>query len=353
MLISLRPTIIAFSLSLFLSVSGFGQIGGSSTYNFLSLPASARISALGGSLMSVVDDDVTQMVLNPAALNPEMHNRISFNTALYIADVNFGYFGYARHYDKIKTTFGAGIQYISYGKFDRTDEFGTVTGSFKAGEYAFNISAARSYDRFNYGMTLKFIYSTLESYSSMGMAVDLGGTYVDSAGRFMAAVAFNNLGTQFSSYVPGNKEQLPLNIQIGIARQFAHLPFRFSIVFNNLQKWNIRYDDPNATQNDDIFGDTTNTKEKSYWLDNLARHMIIGGEFLIGKGFRLRVGYNHLRRQELKMVDRSAMVGFSFGVGIKIYRFMIDYSLAGYHLGGASNQFSISTNLQEFIPGMK
>jgi hypothetical protein len=351
--IRLRPFILTVFLTLFLPIAGFGQIGGSSTYKFLSLPASARVSALGGSLMSVVDDDVNQMVLNPAALNPEMHNRISFNTALYIADVNFGYFGYARNYEKIKTTFGVGMQYISYGKFDRTDESGMITGSFKAGEYAFNISAARAYKQFNYGMTLKFIYSSLEAYSSMGMAIDLGGTYVDSAGRFMAAVTFNNMGTQLSSYVPGNNEPLPMNIQVGIARQFAHLPFRFSIIFNNLQKWNIRYDDPNNKQNDDIFGDTTNTAEKSYWLDNLARHMIIGGEFLIGKGFRLRVGYNHLRRQELKMVDRSAMVGFSFGVGIKIYRFMVDYSLAGYHLGGASNQFSISTNLQEFIPGMK
>lgn len=333
----------------------FGQLGGSQTYKFLSLPPSSRISALGGSLIPVMDDDVNQMVLNPASLSAKAHNQISFNTALYFEGIKFGYLGYARHYDSIKTTFGVGIQFMSYGKFTQTNDLGHVIGSFKAGEYALNLSAARQYNRFNYGMSLKIITSSLESYNSFGLAVDLGVGFTDSAGRFMAAIVVNNLGTQLSTYRSGNKEPLPLNIQFGIARQFAHLPFRFSIVLHNLQKFNIRYDDPNVQQVDNsIIGDTSGqNKEKSYIVDKIARHLIIGGEFLIGPGFRLRVGYNHQRRQELKIVDKSAMAGFSFGVGIKIVKFRLDYSLASYHLAGASHQFSLSANLGEFIPGLR
>jgi hypothetical protein len=42
------------------------------------------------------------------------------------------------------------------------------------------------------------------------------------------------------------------------------------------------------------------------------------------------------------------MVGFSYGFGIKISKFHLSYGRATYHLAGASNHFSISTNFSSF-----
>ena len=61
----------------------------------------------------------------------------------------------------------------------------------------------------------------------------------------------------------------------------------------------------------------------------------------------LRFGYNYKRRQEMKIDTKTAMAGFSWGFGLKISKFHISYGRATYHLAGASNHFSISTNLNE------
>lgn len=330
------------------------QLGGSRTYSFLNLTPSARVAALGGSLVPVVDDDVGQVMLNPGALNPKMDHQISLSTALYYANINFGYFAYGHHVDKWNTTLAGGIQYISYGEFDRYNAQGIGMGQFKAGEYALYLSAARTYERIRYGVTLKLITSNLEQYSSVGIATDLGATYVDSTGRFMVGAVVRNLGGQISTYTPNNREPLPFNISLGVARQLEHLPVRFVAVFHNLQRFDIRYDDPAVAEEQSIIGlDSTGTTEKSYTIDKIARHLIVSAEFLLGKNFRIRVGYNHMRRQELKLPTRAGLTGFSLGFGLRISKFHLDYGLSQYHLAGPSHQFTVSTNMHDFIPGLQ
>ena len=336
------------------ALPSLAQLGGSRTYMFMQLPPSARVAALGSGMLPMVDDDVNLAMMNPGALNPQMSNQLAFNTALYFSNINFGYFGYARHSVKWNTTLAGGLQYISYGWMDRTDPNGTDLGRFKPGESALYLSASRQYRQFRYGATLKFITSSFEEYSSIGLAIDVGGTYVDSTGRFMAAVVVRHLGTQLTAYTPGNREPLPLDIQIGIMRQPEHLPFRLFLVFHNLQRPDIRYDDPSIQPDRTFFGiDTTDQREKTYLADRIARHIIIGGEMMLGTSLRLRIGYNHMRRQEMRIPTRSGMAGFSFGAGINISKFRVDYSLANYHVAGSSHQFSITTNLSSFIPSLE
>ncbi len=346
---------VLFGLMIALVQLAWAQLGGSRTYSFLNLTPSARVAALGGSAIPVVDDDVSQVMLNPGALNPEMHNKLSLSTALYYADINFGYMGYAHHVDKWNTTLAGGVQYISYGTFDRINVQGFGQGQFKAAEYALYLSASRTYERIRYGATLKFITSNMEQYSSTGVALDLGATYVDSTGRFMVGAVVRNLGTQLTTYTPDNREPLPLNISVGIARQLEHLPVRFVAVFHNLQQFDIRYDDPNVEEEQDFLGiDSLNAStESNYTFDKIARHAIISAEFLLGKNLRFRVGYNHMRRQELKLSTRAGLTGFSLGFGLRISKFHLDYSMALYHMAGSSHQFTLATNLGDFIPGLR
>lgn len=333
----------------------YAQLGGSRTYSFLNLTPSARVAALGGSVIPVVDDDVSLVMMNPGALNPDMDNQVSLSTALYYADVNFGYAGYARHIDKWNTTLAGGIQYISYGEMERMNVQGFGEGRFKAAEYALYLSASRMYQRIRYGATLKLITSSMEQYSSTGVALDLGATYKDSTGRFMVGAVVRNLGTQISTYTPDNREPLPLNISVGVARQLEHLPVRFVAVFHNLQQFDIRYDDPNVQEQTGFLGiDSLGAQEESnYTFDKFARHAILSAEFLLGKNLRFRVGYNHMRRQELKLSTRAGLTGFSLGFGLRISKFHLDYSMARYHMAGSSHQFTLATNLEEFIPGLR
>ena len=62
--------------------------------------------------------------------------------------------------------------------------------------------------------------------------------------------------------------------------------------------------------------------EEIKFINKLFRHIDFGGELSIGKHIQLRMGYNPKRRQELKVDSFLGMVGFSWGLGIKISEFI-------------------------------
>ena len=159
------------------------------------------------------------------------------------------------------------------------------------------------------------------------------------------------MGTQISTYDGNDREPLPFEIQLGVSKKLRHLPFRFSVIYHHLQRWNILYDDPNAEQSPLFFGDVqTERSDTEIFFDNFSRHFIFNGELLIGQkeNLQLRAGYNHLMRKELNVDNFSSFGGFTFGFGLKINRFRIDYGRTNFHIAGGLNQLTISTNLKEF-----
>lgn len=348
----MRVIFYVFYISCIYSTVGQAQIGGDNIFEFLNLPASARITGLGGNLITVVDDDPTLAVHNPGLLNYFTHNQISFNTNINLTGINNGYAGYARHVDKWNTSLHGGIQYISYGSFDAANEFGQIEGEFKAAEYAFILGAARPlYERMTVGANLKFITSQLEAYHSLGVAGDLSAVFQDTSQQFVATLLFKNIGYQLTTFRADNRESLPFEIQAGISKKLRYLPFRFSVILHNIQRWNITYDDPNTEETGFFLGELpAETGTFGPWIDNLFRHFIFNGEFLLGRqeNFRIRIGYNHLQRKELSLERLRSLAGFALGLGVKVKRFRIDYGRGFYHLAGGVNHFGISTNLSEF-----
>jgi len=258
------------------------------------------------------------------------------------------YAAFGFHKENWETTFNGGIQYITYGDFQGTDEFDNDLGEFKAQEFSINLGASRQvYDRLQVGANLKLITGSLETYNSFGMAMDIGASYQDTSGRFTAGLVFKNVGYQFESYGE-NREALPFDIQLGITQRLKHLPFRFGVILHNLHRGNVLYDDPNVQDQSTLLGEEIAENKVGVFADNLFRHVIFNGEFLLGKkeNFRLRFGYNHFRRQELKVINLTrSLTGFSLGFGIMVKKFRIAYGHQFYHLAGGNNHFSISTAL--------
>ncbi|MCB0569839.1 MAG: type IX secretion system protein PorQ [Phaeodactylibacter sp.] len=344
--------LLSLALSFLLSLAVRAQIGGINTYEFLNLSPSARVTALGGTLITVRDDDASLAAANPAVLNGMMHQQLAFNHSFHVAGISHGFASYAHHFQQSGITGHAGVQYVSYGTFDQTDEYGQVNGSFKAAEYAITVGAAHQfYSRLALGANLKFITSQLEGYSSLGMATDLAGIYFDTARNFTATAVFRNIGAQLTTYEGSSTEPIPFEMLVGVSKRLRYLPFRFSITYRYFNRWNILYDDPNAEPSTLFFGEVDTERSKtSIWLDNFFRHFVFSGEFLFGRreNFRLRVGYNHFMRKELSVDNFGSLAGFSLGGGIKVNRFRIDYGHTTFHLAGGLNHFSISTGLQEF-----
>ena len=87
--------LLPFILLICLASPLFGQVGGDNTYEFLNLNASARVASLGGSLISVRDDDASLAYHNPALLNSSMHRQLAFSHAFHLAGINYGYASYS------------------------------------------------------------------------------------------------------------------------------------------------------------------------------------------------------------------------------------------------------------------
>ena len=348
----MHKILLVFTLVFSFFQMGFAQLGGQTTFAFLNLSPSARVSGLGGNLITVVDDDVNLAYANPALLNPLMHQQISFQHNFHLGGIQNGYAAYAQYFYRLKMTFHAGIQYVNYGDLKQTNEFGEVEGTFQANENAFVLGASRPLDeRLTVGANVKFITSRLETYNSIGFSSDIAAVYSDTASRFVATIVFKNVGSQVSTYREGNFEPLPFDIQVGISKKLRYLPFRFSIIYHNLQDWNIRYNDPNREDQPLFFGEeNTGDSKSSIFIDNLFRHFIFNGELLMGakENFRLRLGYNHFLRRELSVDNLGSLSGFSFGAGIKINRFRIDYGRTIYHIAGGLNHIGVQTNFKEF-----
>lgn len=327
------------------------QIGGLETYRFLGLSPSARVSGLAGNLITVADDDVNLAYQNPASLNPEMHQQIGFNHSFHLNDIGHSFVTYGHYAEKWDLSLFGGLKYVNYGEIERTNEFFQVEGTFRANEYAFVLGAARQvYDRLSLGANLKFISSQFDIYQSVGVAADVALFYTDTTKNFTATMVMKNIGTQLSTY-DDERERLPFEIQVGVSKRLRYLPFRFSIIYEHLQAWNILYDDPNLEQGILFIGQEDNGESASdAFFDNLFRHFVFNGELLMGakENFRLRFGYRHVLRRELSVNNFGSLSGFTFGMGLKINRFRIDYGRYNLHLAGGQNHFSVSTNIQEF-----
>ena len=336
------------------SLTAYAQIGGSSVYNFLSLPVSSTTAALGGDGVALLNEDVSQGFTNPALYNPLQNKRIAFHNAFYYTGIDFGSLSFARYFPEKKFTLGAGLQYINYGKQQGYNLYGTPLGDFTAGEYALNVAYSQEIAKnLRAGAAVKLLASFLESYASFAVAFDAGLVYSDSLGLNTLAISIQNAGRQLKTYSGNQREPLPLNVKIGFAKNFRMHPFRFFISAHHLQTFDIQYADPANGSTNPFIGDTLSVNGNSNSTgDKIMAHFIIGTELLLGKNLSIRFGYNHLRRQELKLSARSGLTGFSFGAGVGIKRFRLDYALSVYHLVGATHQLGISTNLGTFIPGL-
>lgn len=327
----------------------YGQEGGNSVYKFLNLTNSARVAALGGNMLAVRDNDLNLVFHNPSLLNSSMDNHFVLNYVNYFIDINYGYVGYAKSYGEIGN-FSAGLHYINYGDFDRTDDVGNFTGKFKASEYAFNLIFSKPIDSlFSFGINLKPVFSEYDIYKSFGLVADLGVSYVSKDQLFAAALVFKNVGSQIKPYRENNFEPIPFEIQAGISQKLAHAPFRLSLVVEHLEKYDLTYEIPVSEVNN-LFADNSVSKTKNLkeHADKIARHIVLGVEILPMPNFYVNLGYNYRRRQELKIDTRSFTTGFSWGFGVKVSKFRFSYGRATYHLAGATNHFSLSTNLSEF-----
>lgn len=339
--------LFVFSIIFF---DGFAQSGGKYTYAFLMNPSSARQAAMGGLLYNKNDHDIQLAIQNPSLISNEIHNQLMLSFIDYPSDISSFSGAYAHSFKKAGN-FTASLQYIGYGKFTETDASGLSYGDFSAQDYMGQIGWGRKLDSsFSIGANLKFIGSSYAEYQSFGLAADIALGYYNPDKRISATAIVQNAGRQIITYTDV-KEPLPFGIHLAFSQKLQHAPFTYSVVWQNLEIWDLTFSDPNdpKIQRDAVTGEIIEKSKAGKVFDKTFRHLIFGVEFQPFKAFALRASYNYQKRQEMSLPTRTGLSGFSWGFGLRVSKFQFSYARSIFHPIASPNHITISTHLSDFI----
>ena len=289
-------------------------------YSFLRLPISAHVAALGGDNITINDNDPTLIFHNPALIAGVTDKSLNLNYMTYMEGCKTASASFVKAY-KERATWGVSAQYMDYGKMKQTTVENIDQGEFSAKDIA--LAGTFTYllgNKVSGGITARFISSTIGSYSSAAVAIDLGINYLnEETGLSLSAVA-KNLGGQVKAY-HDEFERIPLDLQIGITKRLIGSPLRLSATLTRLNNWD----------------------------QGLIKHLAIGGDLLLGTQFYVSAGYNFRRSSEMKINDSEGDsnhgAGVSLGGGIQLQRFKLNVGYAKYHVSASSLLINVTYSL--------
>ena len=297
----------------------------SSGFPVVQLDETARIAALGGRSPALMTRDPGSMFSNPALLSYSSPRSFSFSYLNHIGSANAGWVSYAVGIDSL-TTAGIGFRYLGFGTMPRADEEGNRDGTFNASDMSLTVGASRrSLPGLTYGANINFLFSSIDGIHSSALTADAGIFYaIDSKGVTLGA-SIHHAGFVLSSF-GSRRDQVPLDVRLGITKKLAHMPLLLSLAVYRLHK---------------LDGSSRETD----FLNNALYHLVVGGEFLFSESFQIRFGYNHRRHDELRMKSRLDLAGFSMGFGLDLSRVGIDYGFNSWSSLGGLHRFTIRTRL--------
>ena len=319
-----------------------GQVGGEQIYQFLNLSSSARQVALGGEVLTLLDD-VNQPIWNPSVINEDLDNKLSVNYTSYLAGINIGSLSYSKLITRRFGVIHGSIKYLDYGTLIGSDEQGNETGNFGASDIAVSIGYAFNIPKTNFfiGSNVRFINATISNFSSIGISTDIALLYNNPYKSYTITLVARNIGTQIQTF-NGEKEQTPFKLALGGSYLLEHVPLKWYATIDNIQKWNISVANP-SERTTDLEGNVSEANIN--FLKNTFRHFIIGAELFPKRKINLRLGYNFRRAAELKLQEVRTFGGFSFGFGIKMKKVKLNYAYSKYHSAANASTFSLLINL--------
>ncbi len=264
------------------------------TYDFLRIDPSPRGAALAGNSIALLAGDLNAITIHPAGLAFLDDQRASVSYANHPLDVSGGQLSYGFPTDYGYAAFA--LNYLSYGSFDRRQNLDDeVNGTFTPTDILLVGGFGRQVvEDVGVGVSLKFIRSEIDTYSSTAIAADISAHWDTRFRMIQLAAGISNLGTQLESY-GDTAEDLPTEAHIGFAKYLEHLPLELSLTAH--------------------YG-----LDQQFWG-------ALAGEFMVSELLMLRAGYTTLGPDYHVGGSQDAIAGVSAGIGISYMDLKLDYAL--------------------------
>ncbi len=318
------------------------QVAGINTLTVLDMSSAGRTAGVGLDYLPLFDTDLSIGIDNPSMLRSEMAGT-GMLSYVSLFGGGRGLLSYAFDTKKLGTI-AVGFHFNNYGRFTEYDEEENELGTFTASDYALSVGWGMWLDsNYSVGVNFKPVLSQYAEYTALAVAFDVAGSYTSDNRRFTATMMARNIGAQIVTF-DQSVESIPFELSAALSYKLVGAPFRFFLAATELQKWDLRYEDPlNPTVTVDPF---TGEVHRQSWfagtMDNLMRHTLVGLELNLGKALFARVGYSYRQNAEMRGVDAFNLSGFSFGVGLRTKRMEFSFAHRDYHLTQAPNYVSIS-----------
>jgi hypothetical protein len=350
-----------FALWAFLfAVVAFAQPAGYSSFSSLTQGGSARLVGLGWDALAH-PGDVGFSAFNPALLRHEHRGQIALTSQASLGGLRVGSLTYGLPWgskpDRIQAplaqwdaqrglhswsaptwTTAVGVDYLQTGLLEERDAAGELTGTFRAQEVTPRIAAAAHWQGFTAGLGGKLAMLTYGPYTAQALALDAGLLWTVDSGRTSMGLVVKNAG-QSIEYFAFEREALPLDVQVVLSQKLKHAPFRWNLAYTHLQRWDLRYLDPQLITKDPLSGEIT-VQEISIW-NNALRHIHPSVEAQLGGRIFIQVGYDVRRQMEMRLPTRRSNPGLSFGLSLQTAKMAYQYGSAVYHVAGRLNQFTL------------
>ncbi|MEM1043133.1 MAG: type IX secretion system protein PorQ [Bacteroidota bacterium] len=294
-------------------------------FGLLRLEPSARATALAGAYGAGPGGDVNALFANPALLDETSHRRLSVSYLNHLADINAGFAAYGHHTERLGGTLGGAVRFLSYGDFERADADGTRAGdTFGASEAILTLAYARpAGERLHLGASAHAVFSSIDDASAQAFAIDLGATYRLPERGFALSASLRNLGV-VAGNLGAEDDVLPLDLRFSVSKQLQYVPILITVAGYDL---------------------TSFENENGSALNEIARHLSVGGELRFGAPFAVRVGYNHRLHEELSTGERLDLAGLGLGFGLNLRRFGFDYAYNAWSSFGGLHHLTLRTQL--------
>lgn len=289
-------------------------------YNFLRLPVSAHVAAVGGDNITLTDDDATLIFHNPALINGVSDKSINLNYMTYMEGAKTASAAFVKGLGD-RATWGITGQYMDYGSIKQTNEHNEDLGIFSVRDWALGGTFAYALtNTLSGGITAKLISSHIAGYNSLAVGVDLGLNYFDDNSLWSLSAVARNLGGQVKAY-DDQFERIPFDLQVGVSKQLKGAPLRFHVTLSRLTDWN----------------------------EAIGRHIAIGADILLGQSIYVAAGYNFRRASQMSITDSEDSAthgaGISLGVGLSLEHFKLHVAYGKYHVSASSILINIAYTL--------
>ena len=309
---------LLFMLLALLSTSLHAQES-QTAYNFLRLPVSAHVAAMGGDNITLTEDDASLVFHNPALIQNVSDLTMNLNMMTYMQGTVTGSASFVKAWGQ-RASWGVSGRFLSYGSMKETNERGDELGHFKAHDFALAGTFAYGLtERISGGITAKLAASYMGPYTSWAALVDLGLNYWHEETDWSLSLVARNLGGQLKSF-EDEFERMPLDIQIGVSKRLFRSPLRLSVTMVKLNDWE----------------------------NSIGRHFVFGADVTFDR-FYVALGYNPLRYSEMKISSNNGesahLAGFSIGAGMQLDKLKLHVAYAKYHVSASSLLINLSYHL--------